>query len=248
MANTNIQIDLPEEMNPVLAFLTPAEPGLVAPDPAGYAISVGSLQWQYSITVPEPCVGIYRVTAVDGDGITVGLGWVWIETNDTQTYVSDRSFVSVASYRDRSILVDIQAQTDLIGSGTVFTSPPVTETGQLDAIVIGDDYNKANNRSFKWTFDAIPGFNIGVCTGKFGAKHSSNPSAYSFLVTAPAGDITDLGGGRWQVEFEIDHTKTDELPQAFYDWSVEITEDGEEITIAKSRDTRDRVRLVHKQT
>ncbi len=92
MASTIIQFDLPEELLPVLAILAAAETGLVAPDAAGYIVDSGASAWQYSITVPEACVGIYRINVWDGDGITVGQGWVWIEANDTGTYIADGSF------------------------------------------------------------------------------------------------------------------------------------------------------------
>lgn len=141
----------------------------------------------------------------------------------------------------------IKPKTDLIGSGTAFTAVPVSELGQLDKIIIGDDYLKANSRSFKWTFDAIPGFTIGTCTGVFGVKASSNP-ALSFTSTATTTDITDLGGGRWQVEFEVAKTLTSALPQGTYDWSVEIVQAGTEITVAKSKDRQSPVRLMVKQT
>lgn len=140
----------------------------------------------------------------------------------------------------------IKAKTDLIGTGTAFSGPPVTESGQLTRIIIGDDYNAANGRAFSWTFDAITGFTVGSCTAKFGLKHATNPTAYSALVTAAT--VTDLGSGRWSVSFDVDKTDTASLPQAHYEWSVEIVHATDEVTVAKSEDTRDRVKLVTKQT
>jgi hypothetical protein len=142
--------------------------------------------------------------------------------------------------------VSIKAKTDLIGTGTAFSGPPVTESGQLTRIVIGDDYNAVNGRAFSWTFDAIPGFVVGSCTAKFGLKHATNPAMYNALITAAT--VTDLGGSRWKVSFDVDKTDTASLPQAHYEWSVEIVHATDEVTVAKSEDTRDRVKLVTKQT
>ncbi len=87
MENTVIQMDMAEDYVPVIAYLT-AHDATGEPDSAGYTLSSsGAMGFQF--TVPENCVGIYRVTAHDSDGIAVAQGYVWIEADDTSTYVAN---------------------------------------------------------------------------------------------------------------------------------------------------------------
>ena len=100
MANTIVQIDVPETLLPARALLFPAEAGLVAANPLGYTVLAGAESWQYTITVPEACVGIYRVEVRDGDGVTVALGWVWIVADNTSTYVAEGSLARLITQRE----------------------------------------------------------------------------------------------------------------------------------------------------
>lgn len=99
MASTIIQVDVPEQVSPVTAYLyVPAGASLIAPDSAGYSLSLDASQgWRYTFIVPEACVGIYRVECQDGDGITVAGGFVRIEADDTSTYIADASYQLLAN-------------------------------------------------------------------------------------------------------------------------------------------------------
>lgn len=212
-------------------------------DFASYRVAATETGTSGEFPVPTPPTGATRYVMRER-GATLALSY--------KTYTHDLKLsddAATAATQATAAALDataIKAKTDLIGSGTAFSGPPVTESGQLTRIVIGDDYSAANGRAFSWTFDAITGFTVGSCTAKFGLKHATNPTAYSALVTAAT--VTDLGSGRWSVSFDVDKTDTASLPQAHYEWSVEIIHSGEEVTIAKSEETRDRVKLVTKQT
>lgn len=288
MPNTTVRMDIVDDALPTSVIMEAAETGLVAPNAAGYSLSsVG--EWEWEFTVPEACVGVYRVYATDGDGVTVSQGYVWIAADDTGTYIAVADFGTAKSLslntiadtlvtewadggrldlildailedtnmlqtdwtdggRLDLILDAIQVQADLIGTGSAFLTTPVSLNGTINgSIIIGDDYNAANERAFEWEFAAITGFNAGTATGKFGAKHVNRPNDYSFLVTN--GTVTDEGGGTWKVSFDLDKTDTESLIEGSYDWSVEIVDGGEEITIAGNTETpRNLLKLAEKQT
>lgn len=145
-------------------------------------------------------------------------------------------------------ILEIKAKTGLIGVNSASLSAVAVPEGSIPSIIIGDDYKVANGREYSWEFDAITGFTLGVATGKFGAKKPGSETTNFFLVTCLAAAITDLGGGRWKVVFEIDQNDTNSLAPGSYDWSVEIVQSGEEVTIARNADTRTQVKLLRKQT
>ena len=105
MANTIVQIDVPETLLPALALLTPAEAGLVAANPLGYTVLAGAESWQFTITVPEACVGFYRLEVRDSGGVTVAIGWVWIEADDTSTYVAEGSLARLVTQRELEAVI-----------------------------------------------------------------------------------------------------------------------------------------------
>lgn len=139
----------------------------------------------------------------------------------------------------------ITDKTDLIGTGTGIVNAPVTDDGGLEYIVLGDDYNAANDRAFEWTFPAIAGFTV-AATGKFGGELPNATTAQVWLITN--GIVTDEGSGMWKVAFDLDKAVTEDLAEGNYDWSVEIVEGGEEVTIAQNLQTHTRVKLIEKQT
>lgn len=145
-------------------------------------------------------------------------------------------------------LTAVKAKTDLIGANTIVLAPPALNDSTTTDLIIGDDYNLANDRQIIFEFAAITGFTVGVCTGKFGAKRIGTPTVDLFSVTALAAAITDIGGGMWQVIFEIDKAVTQAMTPGFYDWSAEIIQAGEEITVVKNTKTSSRLRMVEKQT
>lgn len=87
------------------AVLFTTEAGQVSPA-SSYTASLQSGSAQYQITVPEACVGIYRLEAYNGDGLTLAQGWVWIEADDTATYIADGSYNAVKLRVDSQPNVD----------------------------------------------------------------------------------------------------------------------------------------------
>jgi hypothetical protein len=149
---------------------------------------------------------------------------------------------------DGGDLSSIQAKVNLIGSQTTFIGPPVLSVTTPIDLIIGDDYKVANGREISFEFDAITGFTIGTAIGKFGGKKTGSETVNFFLVTTGTSAITDVGGGRWKVVFEVDQTDTATKSPGPYDWSVEIAQGGEEITVGRNGDTRSRINLRVKQT
>lgn len=139
----------------------------------------------------------------------------------------------------------ILSKTSLIGTGAAFATAPVSVTGDLEVLVIDDDYLAANGRALEWTFDSIPGFAAGTATGKFGIINPANAS--EFYVNS-SGVTSDLGGGVWKVSFDIPKAALTGFTETDYNWSVEIVQAAVEITIIKNHQHRTRVRVEKKQT
>lgn len=128
----------------------------------------------------------------------------------------------------------------LAASGSITLVSPVSTTGIINPIVIGDDYLAANSRAFQWTIAAITGVTAGTAIASFGGKLDTNNS---WLVT---GSIT-VDGANWVLSFDLPRTSTQSLSSGYYAWSVEITSaSGTEVT--RVRSDVHQVQLVEKQT
>ena len=135
----------------------------------------------------------------------------------------------------------IQAKTDLIGTGSATVSAPVTASGEITEIVIGDDYLSSNSRTFDWTVDLPVGFTAGQTSCYFGGQMDR---ANKWLVQ---GAVTNVGGGKIKLSFELAKTVTEKLLPGAYDWSVEVRDsNGVEITRVRAKTTS--AALVYKQT
>lgn len=96
--------------------------------------------------------------------------------------------------------------------------------GSIDGpIVIGDDYLTANGRGFVWEIDAIPGVSLGTATCWFVASNRGDGWNRQ-------GVITNLGGGKWQLAFELTSPNTSGLNPGTYRWHVEIRDGVTDIT------------------
>ena len=139
------------------------------------------------------------------------------------------------------IVEAIKAKTDLLGTGAATVTAPVTSTGELADIVIGDDYLATHSRAFEWTVDAVSGVDVGDASCKFGVKH---PKRGGFIVD---GTVT-LSGVKWLLSFDVAKTDTADLTEDDYEWSVEVRDaSGNEITRVRNADCR-LVKLVEKKT
>jgi hypothetical protein len=143
-------------------------------------------------------------------------------------------------------LTDIAAETALIGSGyNAPTGSMVSPAGKISRpITIGDDYLIVNGRAFSWTVDAVPGFSIGEVLVRWGASITKAGVRYSFQGTG----AVDLVGDRWRVRCELLGSATEGKPAGAWDWSVELSVAGVEITKVQNVVEADRVRLIEKQT
>lgn len=146
-----------------------------------------------------------------------------------------------------NILNQVKSKTDLITTGTIQSSIPVTAQGQVTGpLFIGDDYLSANGRAFQWTVALPTGFVIATSTCRFGMEHAEGATeGASFAV---AGTVTDAGGGNVTLAFSVPRATTGALKAGFYRWSVEIASaSGNEVTRVAS-DGKKLVEWREKQT
>lgn len=145
-----------------------------------------------------------------------------------------------------NILNLVKQKTDLITSGSVQTSLPVTQAGQITGpLFIGDDYLNANGRAFSWTVALPSGFVVGTSVCKFGMELAEGTGGASFNAT---GTVIDAGGGNVTLRFDVPRATTETLEPGFYRWSVEIASaSGNEVTRVAS-DGRKLVEWREKQT
>jgi len=146
-----------------------------------------------------------------------------------------------------NILNQVKAKTDLITTGTIQSSIPVTAQGQITGqLYIGDDYLSANGRAFQWTVALPSGFVIATSTCRFGMEHAEGATeGASFAVS---GTVTDAGGGNVTLAFSVPKATTGTLEAGFYRWSVEIASaSGNEVTRVAS-DGKKLVEWREKQT
>jgi hypothetical protein len=138
----------------------------------------------------------------------------------------------VISLPTEGVLDAIKDKTDLITSGTVQTSLPVTAAGQIASpLVIGDDYLNSNGRAFSWTVALPTGYSVGTSTCKFGMRYEDSEGVNSFVAN---GTVIDAGSGNVTLRFDVPKTTTNDLRAGWYDWSVEIANATSEITPVKS--------------
>lgn len=146
-----------------------------------------------------------------------------------------------------NILNQVKAKTDLITTGTIQSSIPVTAQGQITGpLFIGDDYLSANGRAFQWTVALPSGFVIATSTCRFGMEHAEGATeGASFAVS---GTVTDAGGGNVTLAFSVPKATTGGLKAGFYRWSVEIASAGGNEVTRVASDGKKLVEWREKQT
>lgn len=146
-----------------------------------------------------------------------------------------------------NILNQVKAKTDLITTGTIQSSIPVTSQGQITGpLYIGDDYLSANGRAFQWTVALPSGFVIATSTCRFGMEHAEGATeGASFAVS---GTVTDAGGGNVTLAFDVPKATTGNLKAGFYRWSVEIASAGGNEVTRVASDGKKLVEWREKQT
>ena len=174
--------------------------------------------------------------APSGGGGGGGTDWTANERTAFRTILGFDSSGNV-SFPSSGVLDAIKDKTDLITSGNVQTSIPVTAQGQINGpLYIGDDYLAANGRAFDWVIALPTGFVAATSTCKFGMDYSDESGPSTFLVS---GTVTDAGGGNVRLRFELPRAITGALKAGFHRWSTEIVSAaGVEVTAVAYSDRK----------
>ena len=192
---------------------------------------------------PAPNLGRYRCNWDTADGTSVSVFAGSTQPASWEDAITGLGF-DLSSEIAATQATDIKAKTDLIGSGALLVSAPVSGDGDLLELILETDYLAANGRALEWTFDEIPGITTSA-TGKFGIKDAlTGTEAY----VNTTGTVTNLGSGTFKVSFDITNTALAGLTPGKADWSVEVLEGSYKITVARNRQTKTRVDIVEKQT
>lgn len=130
-------------------------------------------------------------------------------------------------------------------SGSIVSGAMVSPAGKISRpITIGDDYLKANSRAFSWTVDPVVGFSVASVAVAWGGRRRFGGVTSEFSGTGTA----TLVSSRWLIECELPKAATEGLPAGFYDWSVELSVAGVEVTRIQNTTEGDRAVLLEKQT
>ena len=177
--------------------------------------------WQYTANALE-------LAPAGGGGGGGGTDWTSSERTAIRSILGFNSSGAISIPTD-GVLDAIKDKTDLITSGSVQTSLPVTASGQITGpLFIGDDYLNANGRAFAWTVASPTGYVLGTSTCRLGMQYMDESGSYSFVVT---GTVIDAGGGNVTLRFDVPRATTETLAPGWYRWSVEHRDaDGVEIT------------------
>jgi hypothetical protein len=213
---------------------------LAADAAAEIATAVGTLQvlTRLDSMIESDGAGQFRFDTIAlsmapaGGGGGGGTDWTSSERTAIRGILGFNSS-GVISLPSEGVLDSIKDKTDLITSGTVQTSLPVTSSGQITSpLVIGDDYLAANGRAFSWTVALPTGFVAATASCRFGMRFEDETGVNSFIST---GAVTDAGSGNVTLSFDVAKTVTGDLRPGWYDWSVEIVSaSGVEVTRVKS--------------
>lgn len=112
----------------------------------------------------------------------------------------------------------VQFTGTLVVSGGTTGISPMVAAGEIESIVIGDDYLASSLRSFDWFVD-VPVFPLLGSQAFFGAsaKHKGD-----FLVEGTIAETTLGGVPKWRLRFELNSADTIDCKPGCYDWSVEL--------------------------
>jgi hypothetical protein len=220
MANTIVELDIPDALAPDAVFLEKTHPSQEDPDGGGYTPTNPS-DWLYRITVPEALVGVYRVLASQS-GNTVGSGYVFVQ-DDEETYRASSDYTMTNNQ-----LEAIYNKLLSMGVITVLQAQPVM-AGRLESIVIGDSYLVENDNTLKWTTAPIPGFNLANTIARFGLRNTRT----GLCLVVESAEIA-LVDDKWLIQIEITAEETRTLTPGAYGWSLDLLHEDSEITIDRS--------------
>lgn len=180
------------------------------------------LRQVYSMIVADGSDWQYTANALElapaGGGGGGGTDWTSSERTAIRSILGFNTS-GVISIPSDGVLDAIKDKTDLITSGSVQTSLPVTASGQITGpLFIGDDYLNANGRAFAWTVALPTGYVLGTSTCRLGMEYMDESGSYSFVVT---GTVIDAGSGNVTLRFDVPRATTETLAPGWYRWSVE---------------------------
>ena len=180
------------------------------------------LRQVYSMIVADGSDWQYTANALElapaGGGGGGGTDWTSSERTAIRSILGFNTSGVIIIPSD-GVLDAIKDKTDLITSGSVQTSLPVTASGQITGpLFIGDDYLNANGRAFSWTVALPTGYVLGTSTCRLGMQYMDESGSYSFVVT---GTVIDAGGGNVTLRFDVPRATTETLAPGWYRWSVE---------------------------
>lgn len=116
-------------------------------------------------------------------------------------------------------LAVISVQTALIGGGqAIVQAQPVNAQGELDPIIIGDDY-LLPSRVFVFDVDPPLHYAIEQATCYFGGKAFKKGA---WLVQGTVVAVTVEGNPKWRMTFELPRAQTSQLQPACFLWSAEL--------------------------
>lgn len=131
---------------------------------------------------------------------------------------------------------EIKAKTDLIGTASATVQAPVTQSGTIPELVIGDDYKAAEGRSIDILIAKPSGVTTSECSCRFGGDA---PHLGSWLVT---GTVADASNNRLRMRFELESGDTLECKPGTYNWTATL------ITPNRSTYVKGETELVETQT
>lgn len=180
---------------------------------------------------------VFDVSASETNGTTVDF---FPESSTANVQVIP---VNVSRYT--SLESQIKAKTDLITGGVVQYVSPVSPAGNITGpIFAGDDYKASIGNAFTWTINARTGYSVSTATCRFGGASEDTGDSWNV-----SGTVSDLGGGQWQLSFDLPKATTSTLSPGFYRWSVELVNPGgDEVTEVYNSNANRLVEVREKQT
>ena len=187
---------------------------------AGYASLATGL------TVTSVTAGVYRASTgslagvvyveADASGLRV-VGYANLSAPGVNGY--SEVFDTLAEAEAASLQSDLAELSSKIQTGIINVVSPVNADGELNPIVIGDDYLAANGRAFDFLIDPVPGIAVETTSCLFGGQ---SPHRGEWLTTGVVTAVTIDGVPKWRMRAELDADDTIECRGGCYAWSTTL--------------------------
>jgi hypothetical protein len=174
----------------------------------------------------------HRVQLTEGTGANAGhytgsldetksqLWWAFEGSSQPTDWDDQIAYFPLANQTALDVLL---SRTD--AAVTVTVVAPVSESGQLTELIIGDDYLAANSRALVWSIPEITGMSVANATAVFGLRKGE-------VSVTVNGTVATGDAGEWDVTTEIARTAWGELTEGLAEYSLEIRDssNGREVT------------------